>query len=77
MTPSGHHVAMMDAEQAKLVAAKGIKLNPREWVKKRDSQIGEIDKLNLKLIALHDDINKVVLMTQPVEFVATDLVLVS
>jgi len=45
---------MMDTEHVKLFAAKGTKLNPRKWVKKRESQIGEIDKLKLKVVILHE-----------------------
>ena len=44
VTPGEDHVAMRDA-QVEFVAAKGIKLNPRKWVKKRESRIRELDKL--------------------------------
>jgi len=63
----------MDTEHVKLFAAKGTKLNPRKWVKKRESQIGELHKLKLKVVILHDGIGKEVHMTQPVVFVASDL----
>ena len=41
-------------------------------MKKRESHIDELYKLKLKVV-LHDDTGKEVHMTQPVEFVATDL----
>jgi len=42
-------------------------------VKKRESQIGELDKLKLKAVVLYDRIGKEVHMTQPVGFVAANL----
>ena len=48
-------------------------MNPRKWVKKRESQIGELDKLKLKVIVLHDDIGKEIHMTQPVRFLLLEL----
>ena len=38
------------------------------------TQIGELDKLNLKAITLHGGISKEVHMTQPVGFIVADLV---
>jgi len=63
---------MMDTEQVELVAAKETKLNPWKWVKKYESRIGELDKL--KVVVLHDDIDKEVHMTQPVGLVTEDTV---
>ena len=58
--PGGDHVARFDAEQVKdidenvkLCTAIGIKINPRRWVKKHESQVGNHDKL--KVVVLHDD----------------------
>ena len=45
-------------------------MNLRKWVKKREPQIGELDKF--KAVILHDGIGKEVHMTQPVEFVDAD-----
>ena len=45
-------------------------------VKKRESQIDELDKLKLKVV-LHDGIGKEVHMTQPVWFAAEDFVTVA
>ena len=44
VTLGGDQVAIIDTEQVELVAAKGTKLNPRKWVKKHESQVGELDK---------------------------------
>ena len=74
VTLGGDHVGIMDIEQVELVAAKRIKLNPQKWVKKLESQIGELDKLKLKAIFLHDDIDKKAHLTQPVRFVDAYLV---
>ena len=46
-------------------------------MKKRESQAGERDKLKLKVVVLHDGIDKKIHMTQPVRFAAEDLVLVA
>ena len=73
-TPGGDHVAVMDMEQVELVATKGTKLNPRKWVKKCESQISELSKLKLKIVVLHDGIDKEVRMIQLVRFVAADLI---
>jgi len=45
-------------------------------VKKHESQVGEHDKLKLKVVILHDGIGKEVHMTQPVRFATKDLVTV-
>ena len=45
-------------------------MNSRKWVKKRESQIGELDKFKLKAVVLHDGIGKEVHVTQPVQFAA-------
>jgi len=42
-------------------------------VKKRGSQISELDQLKLKIVILHDGIGKEIHLTQPVEFVAAEL----
>jgi len=46
-------------------------------VKKRESQVGERDKLKLKAIILHEGIGKEVHMIQPVRFAAENLVTVA
>ena len=81
VTPDGDHIASFDTEQVedidenvKLFVAIGSKINPWKWVKKNESQIGERDKLKLKVIVLHDGIGKEVYMTQPVRFTAEDSV---
>ena len=43
VTPGGDHVAVLDTEQVDLIAVKGTKLNPGKCIKKRESQIGELD----------------------------------
>ena len=55
------HVASFDAEQVEdinenveLFAAIGAKVKPHTWVKKRESQARDRDKLKLKVIVLHD-----------------------
>ena len=79
VTSGGDLVASFDAEQVedidenvKLFAAIGTKKNPRKWVKKHESQVGERDKLKLKTIVLHDGIGKEVHMTQPVRITTED-----
>ena len=42
-------------------------------MKKRESQIDELDQLKLKVIILHDGIGKEIHMTQPVGLVVVDL----
>ena len=42
-------------------------------MKKRESQIGELDKLNLKVVILHDGIGKEVHIIQPIGFIAANL----
>ena len=81
VTPGGDHVASFDAEQVEdidenveLFVVIGTKINPRKWVKKHESQIGERDKLKLKVVVLHDGIGKEVHMTQPVWFAAEGLI---
>ena len=83
VTPSGDHIASFDAEQVEdiygnvdLFAAIGTKINLQKWVKKQESQVGEHDKLKLKVV-LHDGIGKKVHMTQQVRFAAEDLVTVA
>ena len=44
-------------------------------MKKLESQIDKLDKLKLKVIVLHDSIGKEVHMTQVVEFIAVDSIL--
>jgi len=80
VTPSGDHVANFDAEQiedinenVELFAAIRTKIKPRKWMKKHESQVGERDKLKLKVIVLHDDIGKELHMTQSVRCAAKDL----
>ena len=46
-------------------------------MKKNESQVGERDKLKLKVVVLHDGIGKEVYMTQLVRFAAEDLVTVA
>ena len=70
MTLGRDHNAAMDTEQVELFAAKGTKLNPQKQVKKRESQNGELDKLKLKVIVLHDGIDKEAHMIRPVGLVA-------
>ena len=76
VTSGGDCVATIDIEHVELVTAKETKLNSRKWVKKRESQIGELNKLKLKVVVLHDDIGKEVHMTQPVGFIAAYSILV-
>ena len=66
----------MDTEQVELIVAKGTKLNPRKWAKKRESQIDELDKLKLKVV-LHDGIGKEVHMTQSVGSITADSISVA
>jgi len=74
MTPGEDRVAVLDVEQVELFAAKETNKNPQQWViKKRESQVGELDQLKLKVV-LHDGIDKETYMTQSIEFVAADLV---
>ena len=70
MTPDWDRVAALDVEQVEdidkdveLFAASGTKMNPRKWVKKREPQVSELDKLKLKVVVIHDDISKKVHMT--------------
>ena len=78
VTPGGHHVARVDAEQVEdidqnveLFAAIGTKVKPRSWVKKHESQACNCDKLKLKAVVLHDG-REEVHMTQPDRFAAAD-----
>ena len=84
VTPGVDHVASFDVEQVEdidenveLFAVIGTKINPRKWVKKHESQVGERDKIKLKVVVLHDDIDNGVHMTQPVRFAAEDLITVA
>ena len=43
-------------------------------VKNREPQVSELDKLKLMAVVLHDGIGKEIHMTQPVQFVAANLV---
>ena len=75
MTLGGDRVVVLDAEQNKFSATKGTKKNPHQWIiKKRESQVGELNQLKLKVIVLYDNIGKEIYMTQSVEFVITDLI---
>ena len=46
-------------------------------MKKYESQIAELDKLKLKVVVLHNDIDKEVHMTHLAQFVAADSVSVA
>jgi len=78
MITSGDHVAVLDAEDiiedVELFVAIGTKMNLRKWVKKSESQVGEIDQLKLKTDVLHGDKDVEVHMAQLDEFVAAELV---
>ena len=67
---------MLDVEHVDLIAVEGIKLNPRKWVKKRESQVGELDQLKLKTVILHDDREEEVHMPRLFGFVVAKSVLV-
>ena len=76
VTPDGDHVASFDSKQVEdidenieLFAAIGTKINPRRWVEKYESQVGNHDKL--KAVVLHEG-SKEVHMTQPVRFTSED-----
>ena len=43
-------------------------------MQKRESQIGELDKVKLMVIVLYDDIDNEVQITQLVQFIAADSV---
>ena len=64
-------------ENIKLFAAIETKINLRRWVKKHESQVGDRDKLKLKIIVLNDSIGKEVHMTQLVRFAAENSVIVT
>ena len=56
----GVHVANLDAEDigkgVNLIAARRTEKNPRKWVvKKRGSQVCDLNQLKLKTVVLHDD----------------------
>ena len=59
VTLGGNRVAGLDVEQVEgkveLFAARGIKMNPCKWVKKRESQVDEQDQLKLKTVILYDN----------------------
>ena len=58
-----------------LIAVRRSKKNQQMWiVKKCGSQVGELDQLKLKTIIFHDDHDDDIHMTQPVEFVAANLI---
>jgi len=84
VTLDGDHVASFDVDQVEdidenveLFAAIRTKIKSQKWVKKHESQVGECDKLRLKVIVLHDGISKEVHITQPDRFTAKDLVTVA
>ena len=76
MTRGRDHVAGLDAEHVEqkvvyLIAARRTKKNPQKSImKKRVSQVDELDKLQLKTILLHDDRDEEIHMTQLVGFIA-------
>ena len=81
VTPSGDHVASFDAEQiedinenVKLFVTIGTKINPQRQVKKYKSQVGNRNKLKLKVVVLYDGIGMEVHMTQLVWFTVEDSV---
>ena len=43
-------------------------------MKKRESQVVMLDKLKLKTIVLHNDCDEEIHMTQPIRFVAANLI---
>jgi len=43
---------------------------------KHESQVGELDMLQLEAVVLHDSIGKEVHMTQPIGFIVIDLIYV-
>ena len=43
-------------------------------MKKPEFQVSELDQLKLKIVILHDDCDDEIHMTQPVGFVAADLI---
>jgi len=57
VTSDKNHVADLDAEQVEedVEPAVETKMNPQKWVKKRESQVGELDKLKLKTNVLNGD----------------------
>ena len=78
VTPSEDKVTNLDVawieRKVDLVAAEETKMNPQKWVvKKRESQISELDQLKLKAVVLHDSIGSEIDMTQPVGFSTVDL----
>ena len=46
-------------------------------MKKHESQIGELDKLKLKVVVFHNKIGKEVYMTQPVGFVTANFEIIN
>ena len=70
MTPSGNHIAGLDAEYVEekivgLITTRRTKKHSQKWVvKKRGFQVGELDQLKLKVIAFHDDRDEEIHMTQ-------------
>ena len=69
VTPCGDRIVVLDVEPVDLIAVKETKLNPRKWVKRRESQVGEIDQLKLKMVVFHNDRDGEVHMTHLVGFV--------
>ena len=43
-------------------------------MKKHESQVGELDQLKLKIVVFHDDHDEEIHMSQPIGFIATDLI---
>ena len=84
VTPGGDRVAALDVEHVedidedvKLFTPIGTKINRRKWVKKHESQVGEHNKLKLKVVVLYDGIGKKIHMAQLVWFIAADLVTIA
>jgi len=81
VTPGGDRATVLDAEQVEdidedveLFTVIRTMMNPRKCVKKCESQIGELDKLKLKVVVPYEGIGKEIHMTQSVGFVAADSV---
>ena len=77
VTLGGDHVSKVDAEHVEdidenveLFTAIGTKVKPRTWVKKKESQTCDRDKLKLNAVILHDG-SEEVHMTQPDRFAAS------
>jgi len=68
VTTGGDLVTNLNAENidkdVELFTAIGTKMNPQKWVKKHESQVGELDQFKLKTVALHDDRDEEIHMIQ-------------